>query len=242
MRVLFKQPKPRSSHRVILALFFGVLCARNAMAQEAYLYFGHGLTGHDVSSTLNPDLPIDVLINGRSCLVTGAVAESFSGPFTMPPGSYAVTISLANTTAPCTNAPAIAGKMVVDANQSAALIASIGLNNQLTGYVVPIDLSPVPPGKTRIIFTNAATVPAVGFDITGESGDKYSIPAIPPGATRSIIVPSGLASAAAVSGSSVLLGPGYILLPARGALMAVTVGSTATSSFNVVGRYFGNLY
>jgi hypothetical protein len=243
MRVLFAQPNARYwRHRFMTALLFGAICAGSAKAQEAYLYFGHGLTGHDVNSALNPDLPIDVLVNGNSCLVKGAVAESFSGPFTVPPGSYAVTMSLASTTSPCANPPVIADTMVVGANQSAALIAGIGLNNQLTGYVVPLDLSPVPAGQARIIFANGSTVPAVGLQLTGESGTQYTVPTTAPGTTRSIIAPAGLASAQAMNGSNALLGPGYILLPARGALLAITVGSTVTGSFNVVGRYFVNLY
>jgi len=81
-----------------LALWFA-LGACSFAANNAYLYVVHGIPGRDIADNLNPGLPIDILVNGESCLVRGLTFSNTSGPFTFSPGLYDVQIGWANTLA-----------------------------------------------------------------------------------------------------------------------------------------------
>src|SRR5208337_2012689 len=101
--------------RVVLQL--AALClalgASAFAANNAYLYIVHGIPGRDIADNLNPGLPIDILVNGKSCLVHGLTFGSTSGPFTLAAGTYDVQISLANTLEPCTNAALITSQVTL---------------------------------------------------------------------------------------------------------------------------------
>src|ERR1035441_10903197 len=89
-----------------LAALLLALGASAFAANDAYLYIVHCIPGRDIADNLNPGLPVDILVNGKSCLVRGLTFGNTTGPFTLSAGTYEVQISLANTLAPCTN-PAV---------------------------------------------------------------------------------------------------------------------------------------
>src|ERR1039457_807805 len=94
----------------VFAQLVALVLARGASAfaaNDAYLYVVHGIPGRDIADNLNPGLPIDVLVNGKSCLVRGLTFGNTSGPLTFSAGTYDLQISLANTLEPCTNAAVI---------------------------------------------------------------------------------------------------------------------------------------
>ena len=70
---------------------------------HAYLYIVNGVPGRDISKTLNPGYPIDVLLNGESCQSRGLTFGSSGLPLSFSAGTYDVEISESNTLAPCTN-------------------------------------------------------------------------------------------------------------------------------------------
>jgi hypothetical protein len=78
-------------------------------ANDGYLYIVHGIPGREIADNLNPGLPIDILVSG-DCLVRGLTFGNTSGPFSFSAGAYDVQISLANSLAPCTNAPILTRK------------------------------------------------------------------------------------------------------------------------------------
>src|ERR1700752_4227985 len=95
--------------RVVLqlaALCF-VLGAYGLAANNAYLYIVHGIPGRDIADNLNPGYPVDVLIDGKDCLVRNLTFGNTSGPFTLPAGTYSFEVSEANTLEPCSNTPVI---------------------------------------------------------------------------------------------------------------------------------------
>jgi Domain of unknown function (DUF4397) len=213
-----------------------------ASAQDAYIYFGHGIAGHDLNAATNPDLPVDIaVITGGgtpTCLVQGAPSGSFTGPFTVGPGTYTVDISNANTSAPCSKPAAISGTFTVAANESTALIMGLTTTDTPTGLVVPLDLTPVPSGSARVIFVNASSAQPLNLEMATSDGTPYTVPNVPTGGFQAAIVPSGVINAEVASGSAVLLGPGQTALPDSSVLLAVSVGSVTTKSFTTVGRYF----
>jgi len=52
-----------------LAALLLVLGAFSFASDDAYIYIVHGIPGRDVADNLNPGFPIDILVNGKSCLV-----------------------------------------------------------------------------------------------------------------------------------------------------------------------------
>src|SRR5271165_2881293 len=92
-----------SSRTLQLTVLCLALCAAGFAASDASLYVVHGIPGRDVAATLNPSLPVDVLLNDDVCYFKGLIFGSSSGPLTLPAGNYDIKISSANSLAPCTN-------------------------------------------------------------------------------------------------------------------------------------------
>jgi hypothetical protein len=217
-----------------------------ANAQNAYVYFGHGISGHDINAITNPDLPVDIAVStggGRAtCLVQGAVSGSFTGPFTVGPGAYIVGISNANTSSPCSNAVAISGNFTLAANESAALILGLTPTGTPIGYGVPLDLAPVQSGTARVIFVNASSAQPLELQMITSAGALFTAPNVPTGGFQETNVPSGVVNAQVATGSTILLGPGMTALPDSSVLLAISVGSITTKSFTTVGRYFQSVH
>jgi hypothetical protein len=210
-----------------------------AYAQEGYIYFAHGISGHDLDSTANPDLPIDIATDmgpTPSCLVKGAISSSFNGPYAVPAGTYNVAISQANTVAPCSNPAAITGTIKVTAGQSTLMIAAVKAGSPI-GYVLPLDLSAVPAGQARVVFVNASSVPTLAFAF-----GTVATTAQVPGGYAVNLAPAGVVNSEVASGPTVLYGPGSLVLPSQSVLLSIATGSSTTGSFNLVGRYFLNLH
>src|ERR1035441_5458924 len=91
-------------------------------ADDAYLYIVHGIPGRDIADNLNPGFAIDILVNGKSCLVHGLTFGTSSGPFTLAAGTYDVQISMANTLLPCTNAVLIDSQVILTAGENLSVV------------------------------------------------------------------------------------------------------------------------
>ncbi len=81
-----------------IALQLAALClllAATGFAADnnAYLYIVHGIPGRNIADNANPGLPIDVLVDGKTCLVRNLTFDNTSGPFTFAAGTYSVAIS-----------------------------------------------------------------------------------------------------------------------------------------------------
>src|ERR1019366_3380864 len=108
-----------------LAALLLALGASAFAANDAYLYIVHGIPGRDVADNLNPGLPIDILVNGKSCLVRGLTFGNTSGPLTLAAATYDVQISLSNTLEPCTNPVVIDAQVALTAGQNVSAVATI---------------------------------------------------------------------------------------------------------------------
>ncbi len=65
-----------------LAALLLILGVSAFAADNAYLYIVHAVPGRDIADNVNPGLPIDVLINGKTCLARGLTFGNSAGPFT----------------------------------------------------------------------------------------------------------------------------------------------------------------
>ena len=70
--------------RIRVCLQLAAVClllgAYGMAAETSYLYIVQGISGRDISDTLNPGLPIDVLLNGESCQPRALTFGTSNGP------------------------------------------------------------------------------------------------------------------------------------------------------------------
>ena len=154
----------------------------SALAQDSntYLYLAHAAPGRNISSSTNPEFPIDVSENG-TCIAQGLSFGEIRGPFTVPAGTISFRISKANADTPCAEPAVFTANPRTTAG--AAYVGAISLNtsNNITGRLYKADLSPVAVGWARALIVNAtnqnlsATVnPA---PTTDGSGGQFPVPA-----------------------------------------------------------------
>jgi len=226
--------------RVVLqlaALCF-VLGAYGFTADNAYLYIVHGIPGRDVADNLNPGFPIDVLINGDTCLPRDLAYGTTSGPFSFPSGTYEVLISEANSLAPCTNPPIIDSKVTLTSGASVSAVAAIS-GSQPTLLKFTDNLSPVAPGNARFVFVQAADAPALQATLTQVNVPKpktFTVTASP-GTQQSIHVPAGTYLVQVVAtGSTTVLASETIGLPDQSATFTYAAGEAANNSLGLINK------
>ena len=148
-----------------LAALCFVLAAYGFAADDAYLYIVHGIPGRDIAESLNPGFPIDVLVNGESCLERGLAFGTTSGPLSFSPGTYDVQISEANTLAPCTNPSIITAKVALPAGANVTAVAAIS-GGEPTLLQFADNLTPVTPGYARFVLVQSADAGALQATLT----------------------------------------------------------------------------
>ncbi len=180
--------------RVVLqlaALFLAL--GASALAQgNAYLYVVHGIPGRDIADNLNPGLPVDILVNGKSCLIHGLTFGNSDGPYTLAAGTYDLQISLANTLAPCTNAVMLASQATLTPGENSSVVAAISGTQpvvlQFTDFLLP-----VVPGNARFVLVNSADAPALHATLTqvGVKNPQTFAGSADPDTQTAIPVPAG---------------------------------------------------
>ncbi len=139
--------------RIRVSLQLAAVClllgAYGLAAETSYLYIVQGIPGRDISDTLNPGLPIDVLLNGESCQPRALTFGTSNGPLSFSPGTYEVQISQSNTLAPCTNTPIIDSQVTLGAGASVSAVTAIS-GGQPTLLTFTDDLSPVKSGQCAL--------------------------------------------------------------------------------------------
>lgn len=231
--------------RVVLqlaALFLAL--GTSAMAQNAYLYIVHGIPGRDIADNLNPGLPVDVLVNGKSCLVRGLTFGNTSEPFTLTEGTYDVQISLANTLAPCTNAVMIDSSVTLTPGESLSAVAAIsGTAPSVLQFTD--NLAPVAPGNARFILINSADAPGLQATLTqvGVKNPKTFVGSAEPGAQTAIPVPFGTYLVKITEiGSTTVLTSLEMALPDQSVTLSYASGETVNNTVGLVNRTIRDVF
>jgi hypothetical protein len=226
--------------RVVLqlaALCF-VLGAYSFAADNAYLTIVHTIPGRDVSDKVNPGFPIDVLINGETCLPRNLSFGNTNGPLSFSPGTYEMLISEANSLAPCTNPPLIDSQVTLSAGVSVTVVAAVS-GDQPTLLLLTDDLSPVTAGKARFVLVQAADAPALEATLTQVFVTKpktFTVTANP-GKQQKIGVPAGIYRIQlSVVGSTTVLASEQMALADQSATYAYAAGEAANNSVELVNR------
>ncbi|MGO9464094.1 MAG: DUF4397 domain-containing protein [Isosphaeraceae bacterium] len=227
-----------------LAALFLALGASALADSNAYLYIVHGIPGRDLADNFNPGLPVDVLINGKSCLIHGLTFGNTSGPFTLAAGTYDVQISLANTLAPCTNAVMIDSQVILTAGESVSAVAAIsGTEPALLQFTD--DLLPVAPGNGRFVLINSADAPTLQATLTqvGVKNPKTFTVSASPDAQAAIGVPAGnyLVQITA-AGSTTVLTSEQINLADQSVTLSYASGEALNNSVGLVNRVIRDVF
>lgn len=216
-------------------------------AQNASLRVVHGIPGGDVSPDLDPDLPVDVLVNDAVCLLSGFTFGEVAGPFTIPEGTYNVKVSLANTLEPCGADAVIDADVPIEA-ANISIVAHLDAEGAPTASLFSNDVSATGQGMARLIAHHVAAAPTV--DLLVPSGIPGGSPAllVPsvsnlPGANQAaaeIPATSSLISILPPGGNEALFFRGVSLKPGV-TYTAYAVGSLTNGTFTVIVDQIGGL-
>ena len=224
-----------------------------AQSPNASVYVVHGIPGHDVNEALDPALPVDVIVNpGKTqiCLLQGLKFGDIAGPLTIPPGTYPIAISPANTVAPCSN-PVLLGPASVTftAGENASVVAYLNAEGQPGVTKFDNDLTnPIANGNSRLIVQHTANAPAVDIhvvryglyppippttipNVSNGEQTKADLPSEKPifyGATRVFLTPAGE--------NSPVIGPYFFQLNPHSVYLIYAVGSLSTQSFTLISK------
>ncbi len=221
-----------------------MLAAYGFAADDAYLYIVHGIPGRDIAENLNPGFPIDVLVNGESCLERGLAFGSTSGPLSFSPGTYDVQISEANTLAPCTNRSIITAKVALPAGASVTAVTAIS-SGEPTLLQFAENLTPVAAGFARFVFVQSADAGALRATLTQldvKDPKTFTITASP-GKQQGINVPEGtyLVQVAA-AGSTIVLVSEQIEMDNQTASFTYAAGEASNNSVGLIGKIVRDVF
>jgi hypothetical protein len=227
-----------------LATLFLALGASAFAESNAYLYIVHGIPGRDLADNFNPGLPVDILMNGKSCLVHGLTFGNTSGPFTLAAGTYDIQISVANTLEPCTNPVLIGSQVTLKSGENASVVAAIS-SNQPTLLQFIDALSPVVPGNARFVLVNTADAPALQATLTqvGVKNPQTFTGSADPNTQTPIPVPAGsyLVQVTAV-GSTTVLTSVEIALPDQSVTYSYASGEALNNTVGLVNRTIRDVF
>ncbi len=209
-----------------------------ASDSNAYLYIVHGIPGRNIADNANPGLPIDVLVNGKTCLIRGLTFDNTDGPYTLAAGTYSIAISESNTLAPCSNAPVISSSVTLVANTNTSAVATVsGGEPALLSFTD--NLYSVLPGNARFVFTQVADAPALTAALTQlnvKAPQTFTVAAAP-GTEQWIGVPSGTYLVQVTAeGSTTVLASETITFPDQSVTLTYAAGESANNSIGLVSR------
>ena len=143
-------------------------------AEPASLVVVHGIPGRDLGLTVDPLLPVDVLVNGSLCLLKNLTFGTIAGPYDVPAGTLNVKISLANVVAPCSNPPVINAHATVAPLQFASVVAQLSAAGAPTAGVFNVNVSTVGADTIRFVTAHAAAAPQLRVTLSGPGGAPTS--------------------------------------------------------------------
>ncbi len=223
----------------VIPIIVGLGCLTlsvRARAQDnnAYLYIAHAASGRNISSTGNPEFPIDISFNGF-CVVKGESFGEIKGPFAGGAGTYTFQVSMANTGTPCGNPAIYTAQAPVSASIAYLGIITLDANNNIVGQLIPIDLSSIPAGQGRIVVANS-TPETLTAKITDSSGVSAT-ETVGGQADVATYAPSGeYTGSIYINGASTpSVGPVNAEIASRDLYLYVIAGSSTNQSLQLIG-------
>lgn len=232
---------------VVVSSFVFVSHSAHAADPNGYLYIAHAAAGRNISSVTNPAYPVDISIGG-DCVAQGLSFGEIRGPFTMPGGSYAVVVSVANSGMPCSNSAVYSATISLSAGTASLGIVTVDTTTHQVGATVkPIDLSAVSTTLARVVVANVTQSPLTGALFHGDSTS-------PPAAATAEFAPNSVSALRVPVGewtftvnpqgsTGIATGPLELDFVARNVYLLVLAGSISNSSVQLVGpAVIGNVF
>jgi hypothetical protein len=229
----------------LLAAVLPAASAETDTSAPATFLVVHGIPGRDVASSLDPVLPVDVLVAGKYCLLQGFTFGSIAGPFEVPAGAYPVAISLANPIAPCSNAAVISATVTLAAGSTSSIVAALSAASAPTALVFDDTLAPIPNGDQRLMAHHAADAPEVKVSVANAGGATETASFdLFRGTERSAVVSARPAFSVSISpvGSTAVIGPVTVAPGNRGLALIYAVGSARTGSVTLISKILPNVF
>ena len=216
-----------------LTLLCTTLTTALSASESAYLYLVQGVPGRDNSATTDPQFPVDVLINDETCYVRGLTYGTIQGPLTFVPGTYDVKISVANSLAPCRNAPIVDSSVTLDAGQNVSAVFALSSSGapELTKFTN--NFSTVSTNTARIEFALAADSAAVQVTFQNTSTQKTYKYSANPGELLIEILPAGSYTVSVSQGTSTLVPSTALGLSSQSATLLFATGEARNNTVNL---------
>jgi len=227
----------------VAATMLAGLAAPALAASPASVLVVHGIPGRDVAAGLDPQLPVDVQVNGAVCLLKNFTFGQIAGPFDLPAGSYSIAISLANPVSPCSNAAVISANVTLTAGEFGAVVAQLSTTGAPTAGVYPIDVSPIAAGSQRFVVVHAADAPTVQVHggSLGKNPEAFTFP-LAEGAEAEKTVPSRAKFQATIAAGGATFGPVDVVGGGQGLFAIFAVGKAGSGSVTLLGKSIPSVF
>jgi hypothetical protein len=231
----------RHQSQRLMTLLVALTCAAvfypaHAQDPNVHVYLAHAAPGRNISSTTNPAYPVDIAF-GPLCVAKGLSFGEIVGPFTGPPGTYVVKVSVSSAVNPCGNASVFSATVSLSAGSTSMGIVNLNSSNQVSGQIFAINLAPVPFGQSRIIIANTTHSTLTGTLTVDDTMSSPISANVGAGSVLALPVAKGLYTGNIyLAGLSTLAaGPQEIDLASRNVYIFVLAGSTTNNSVQLIG-------
>lgn len=222
------------------------LFATTAKAQstDTYLYIVHGAPGRSISSSTNPALPVDVMVNGSVCLVQGMAFGDVKGPFEAAGGSYTFKVSTANSASPCSNPSIYEVTTNLQANETNFAVIGVTPQQAVTGYLFAANLNSIPVGQSQASVINVSDA-TLNASLTNTSNSSTrSLSNIGVDTEQVAFPPSGMYTGSVYlsSNQQQVFGPISVDLQPRNLYAFFLVGSTANGTLQIIQKTIKDVF
>ena len=224
-------------NRIRLVFGLTLLCVALTTAmsatENAYLYIVQGIPGRDFSSTTDPEFPVDVLINDETCNLRGLTYGAIQGPLTFVPGTYDVKISVANTLAPCSNAPIVDSSVTLASGENVSAVFSLNDSGAPALSTFTNNFSAISANNARVLFALAADSSTVQLVLENTTTKKQYTFSVKPGALLTATVPSGNYTVEVNQGTTTLVPSTSLDLSSQSATLLFATGEASNNTVNL---------
>jgi len=222
--------------RVVLSLTVVCLALSTLTfaADDAYLFIVHGIPGRDVAASLDPTLPVDVLLNDDVCAERGITFGTTVGPLALPPGQYDLKISPANVFVPCGNEPLAETNVAAEAGRNVTAIAALDGNGKPTVLTFANDFTSVAENQSRIVLSNTADAPEVQITLQVVNGNEKYTYNVSRGKKVVATLPANAYTIQVAANGTVAIPAEPLTLPSVSATLIYTVGRSSNGSLQLV--------
>lgn len=225
--------KNRIRYTLALALLCAALTTAMSASENAYMYLVHGIPGRDHSSATDPQFPVDVLINDETCNVRGLTYGAIQGPLTFVPGTYDVKISVANSLAPCSNAPIVDRSVTLDSGKTVSAVFALNDSGAPELLTFINNLSTISASNARILFalaTDSASAQVVLQNTTTKKQYTYSVK---PDALLIATLPAGNYTIEVNQGTTTIVPSTAVVLSSQSATLFFATGEASNNTVNL---------